>query len=1562
MIDAFSMAYSQLLARIALPAAATLLAVLAATGACRAAGCASRRIRRAGGVVTVTFLCTWILAMMGSGSPPTREEKEQMRAAQAEVAAERAAIGGILVGQSGIQNSCTRIDIGELTMENEGASRGDSAILQAQFSIHNSDYAAGFALVHAGTGEVFDFSPTPNAEVCEEWRRFGAADDRQRISLVDDAYDGYAGFPFGTNVIRKLTVFSDGEACVATTNASTTISPLKCVSGILPASHWGLIGGEASQFWSCLTPSNSFVMTWQNVAFGRNPGCLVSFQSELYENGDMEFRYDLSALGDGTVSNVVVGAMNEGAGTTFGELPADTTSLHFGRLDPTLADDPDPDRDGITTADELFTYGTNPYEADSDRDGLGDYAEINETNTDPNDAYSANGVYNDRLAVALGGLDPFSCPDGSTNSVLEHVFYSGTTNGAFAYPVSTDEIGVLKITVSGSGSGRLLVGDAVVPLVGFGTNTLLLAVGKGVRRDLRWDVPDGLDVALGSDDLVIGELPTLLRWKGWIAFPHTDAEIPCIHDLSAKRKTVSLVHGEEFPGLTAEWACGSEDVDIGNLPPVSAEITGNFSTRESRSVSYTVDHPKRLTPSPLVVSQTLRFCPSLPEDDENDLRNAEEYVDEDEELWNCACASGECTCCSGGWCHCHMACCPCNSERDPSIGVTDDQDAANAFSNIVAGVLQEKSNALYLYRANSDTVHLDVPTGEPPFCCGCPDHSHGNYAAKAFCSSRLEVFDGAGMAFGVTNASCDVSVRGVSPSRAFDDASVLFVTNGVSYKRMDYTVLGVRFESADGRPDMSVYNDLSATFGYPVPMCRQLDKAASVAFETDVPQGDGFVKVQLEDVQGEVQLWLPAWTDNWQETHAAELLLDSTGLLARHFTVAQWRNVMWRYGSSRRLEVKVLSPVESTCAVRLEFVASDGDGYVHDHAVQRITSVRPMLLPDYDRGGKFNAMDVEAYLDGNVFPFWTNKDTWRGDDAFEGIDGHWTPPTLPPNDSDMVVNGRNDLVNFLQLALDAGQLRSAWGDAVEVELYSTARDGGAPRFALQDLRWDKLQSAFLSDTTTYEGMAFHESPLRSASWMYQRNSASSVVPNLFLDYSGGRRGVVSMEFSSPVQFVGVRVLRSDTEEELYDFRLPLDIGGVEDFVRWINMHEDPHGRPTRNFSPSCWPDGDEDVHSDATVVFVHGYNVAVSEAWDWGTAAFRRLWRLGLDAGFAIVAWPGNDGQTWIPFKGYGTPDFYRNALNAFDKAPLFASLCNALPGGSKYYIAHSLGNMLVSAAAQDWSLEYERFFMLDAAVPIEAYDPSPETRAEIMTPDAWKPYERRVRPTCWYDLFPEGDGRRLLTWKGRFAGVTNTVNYFSREEEVVNNGDGKWYNPLERNLVWHNQEYRKGSLIAARHNEGGWKFNPSHDVVTPMTTTYGTTYIRERLTPAGAAALSSELMKTNSFFGPFAGREIYESTDGSLVSNGYWYRSMLLTHAIPSESFAAGANPIPAWGLEMILGMEGLDDARNVDMAKFKEGAEDLPDDKQEWVHSYFINRSLKRTQQLYDDIVKRIKRKEGK
>ena len=54
------------------------------------------------------------------------------------------------------------------------------------------------------------------------------------------------------------------------------------------------------------------------------------------------------------------------------------------------------------------------------------------------------------------------------------------------------------------------------------------------------------------------------------------------------------------------------------------------------------------------------------------------------------------------------------------------------------------------------------------------------------------------------------------------------------------------------------------------------------------------------------------------------------------------------------------------------------------------------------------------------------------------------------------------------------------------------------------------------------------------------------------------------------------------------------------------------------------------------------------------------------------------------------------------------------------------------------------------------------------MTPEAWTNYTDRVRATHWFERFPDGDGRRLLTWKGRFCNVTNIVNFYSTQEEVV--------------------------------------------------------------------------------------------------------------------------------------------------------------------------------------------------
>ena len=76
------------------------------------------------------------------------------------------------------------------------------------------------------------------------------------------------------------------------------------------------------------------------------------------------------------------------------------------------------------------------------------------------------------------------------------------------------------------------------------------------------------------------------------------------------------------------------------------------------------------------------------------------------------------------------------------------------------------------------------------------------------------------------------------------------------------------------------------------------------------------------------------------------------------------------------------------------------------------------------------------------------------------------------------------------------------------------------------------------------------------------------------------------------------------------------------------------------------------------------------------------------------------------------------------------------------------------------------------------------------------------------------------------------------------------------------------------------------------------------------------------------------------------WYA---LSHGIPSESFSAGANPVPKWNNDSDEDIE----TRNIDMATecVPEGRDELP-----WIHSYFIDNSLFDTQVLYDRIVEQI------
>ena len=190
---------------------------------------------------------------------------------------------------------------------------------------------------------------------------------------------------------------------------------------------------------------------------------------ELFSNGNFTYRYDLSRTGiwDGqALTNILIGASCEGLAKTIDITTlTNLTSLTFYRLDSSDSPQSDLDGDGLLLEDELFVYHTDPNFKDSDYDGLSDYEETNVYETNPLDAHSSGGSYYDGIAVKLEGLNPFDYPTGSTNTVLEHLFYSGSVDGAFSYSESSDAKAVLKINVSGTGSGRLIIGDVVVPVI-----------------------------------------------------------------------------------------------------------------------------------------------------------------------------------------------------------------------------------------------------------------------------------------------------------------------------------------------------------------------------------------------------------------------------------------------------------------------------------------------------------------------------------------------------------------------------------------------------------------------------------------------------------------------------------------------------------------------------------------------------------------------------------------------------------------------------------------------------------------------------------------------------------------------------------------------------------------------------------------------------------------------------------------------------------------------------------------------------------------------------------------
>jgi hypothetical protein len=295
----------------------------------------------------------------------------------------------------------------------------------------------------------------------------------------------------------------------------------------------------------------------------------------------------------------------------------------------------------------------------------------------------------------------------------------------------------------------------------------------------------------------------------------------------------------------------------------------------------------------------------------------------------------------------------------------------------------------------------------------------------------------------------------------------------------------------------------------------------------------------------------------------------------------------------------------------------------------------------------------------------------------------------------------------------------------------------------------------------------------------------------------------------------------------------------------------------------------------------------------------------------------------------------------------LKAKIYEATPNRRSLTIAaHSLGNVVVSNAIAEGGLQPDRYYMLDAAVPIEAYDGG---QPQVTTPDGahidmlnnmtentWKDYPSKLYAFNWYKLFNSDDSRSHLTWINRFISVDSVAyNFYSPGDEVLENAnDGEtvtsdlfdefkaWVSGQGLSgHTWVLQDIAEGckNIVAERifrDCSGGWNYNYLAEDLYFIGDS-GEPYSASGATQAIAdGKLTDEDLAQFGFFRKFenySGKRaqyaaLYGPTtqDGANIGNNsetweaanelaakpdtQWY---LLSTSIPAMSFAAGEDSI---------------------------------------------------------------------
>jgi len=432
--------------------------------------------------------------------------------------------------------------------------------------------------------------------------------------------------------------------------------------------------------------------------------------------------------------------------------------------------------------------------------------------------------------------------------------------------------------------------------------------------------------------------------------------------------------------------------------------------------------------------------------------------------------------------------------------------------------------------------------------------------------------------------------------------------------------------------------------------------------------------------------------------------------------------------------------------------------------------------------------------------------------------------------------------------------------------------------------------------------------------------------NLFSDIATQNRGIILVDAATNTTQPLVLTIYHGTNQ-IVQTSLSLNITGVEQMFRNKNLLVEPDSRAVPDRLTDAQVPNEPDT-ADANFVFIHGYNVNPTQARGVAADVYKRMYWSGSHAKFWAVTWYGYDtqGSFGIPGLGDITCDYHVNVDHAFNTSSNLSVFLQSLPGGPITVAAHSLGNMLTLSALNDWNAPIANYFMMDAAVAVEAIDSGAATQPGMIysTWASTNNYASRLYASDWWTMFTNTDARSSLAWSGRLGNFHNAqvYDFYSSGEEVLRTNTidpplisiGSTaasfasylatHSPIA-SFVWVWQEKSKGvglidTVLGSTH--GGWKFNTNAPYY------YTNNGVLTHMPNSQASLLPASQLQTNAFFDTSYDYLLFNPLTGSAYAQANGNR--ILSDAIPALTWPVGSNPVPSF-----------DDNHNKDMMTLENG-----------------------------------------